>query len=333
MYRSRRQFLPVLAVWLGCCLLPAGSWSQQSFPQSSLQTQTVKLGMIVTDDTNHSIDDVKQEDIEVVEQGAPQKISLFARDDRPVQYVVAVDNSGSFRSLLKPTLAAVKLLIENNRPEDQTMLLRFISSDRIERAQDFTSDKSKLLDAFNLFRPEGGQTAVIDAVYIAAESVAGYRLNDPSVRRALVLFSDGEERNSYYREEALFKLLREQDVQVFIVGIVGQLDEGAGLIGLSPRQKAQKLLKRLAEETGGRVFSPNKGGDLQAAMSEIIHDLHSQYVVGFEKQAAASEKGFRELTVKRAPTSTRKKFKIITRSGYWLNTQNPLPQDPGKKSH
>lgn len=328
---SRGLFFTVLmALW--CCISMSSGLGQLEPPQSNSQNQLVKFGMIVTDKLNHSVDDVKQEDIQVVDDGVPQKLSLFARDERPIQYVIAIDISGSFRFLVEPSLRVVKWLIENNKPDDQTMLVRFVSSAKIETAQDFTADKSKLIDALKVFRPEGGQTAVVDAVYVSAKAVVGYRLNDLSVRRALVLISDGEDRSSYYSTEQLFKLLREQDVQVFIIGIVTQLDNEAGLTRPSARGKAEKFLNHLAEETGGRVLFPNNVKDLQEAASEINHDLHSQYTVGFERQTAASEKGFRKLKVKMAPTSARKGLKVITRPGYWVNVQHPLPKDNEKRS-
>lgn len=332
MRTSRHSSFLVLLASVWCCVSLTGGWGQQTTPQSNSLTQLVKFGMIVTDESNQSVDNIKQEDIQVVDEGVPQRISLFVRDERPTQYVVAVDTSGSFRFLLEPSLRAVKALIENNKPDDQTMLVRFVSSDKIEWVQDFTADKSKLLDALKFFRPEGGQTAVIDALYVSAKSVVSYRLNDPNVRRAVVLISDGEDRTSYYSAQKLFKLLREQDVQVFIIGIVVQLYKEEGFIRPSPRQKAEKFLNQLAEETGGRVFFPNDVRDLQKATAEINHDLHLQFIVGFERQTAASEKGFRKMKVKMAPTSARKKLKLITRPGYWVNVQHPLPKDPDKKS-
>jgi Ca-activated chloride channel family protein len=331
MHKSHHLLAKLLVVGFWWSLFSSGGPEHQT-PANALQTQTVKLGMIVIDDSKHSVEDVKQEDIEIVEEGVPQKISLFARDERPIQYVIVVDNSGSFRSLLQSTLQAVVTLIENNRPDDQTMLVRFISCDRIETVEKFTNDKSKLLTGLKSFRPEGGQTAFIDALYLSTKAVVEYRLTDPSVRRVLVVVSDGEERSSFYSANALNNLMREQDVQVFIIGVVKQLSGEGGYIRPSPRVTAENLLKHLTEETGGRVFFPKTGKELEDAASEIAHDLHSQYLVGFERQTEPAEKGFRKLKVRLAPTSQRKELKFVTRPGYWLNVEHPLPVEPKKKS-
>jgi Ca-activated chloride channel family protein len=87
-----------------------------------------------------------------------------------------------------------------------------------ETLQDFTADKSLLLDGVDNLYIEGGQTAVIDGVYLAAQDVAEYKKGDPNDRRrrALIVITDGEDRNSYFKEEQLFSQLREEDVQIFL---------------------------------------------------------------------------------------------------------------------
>jgi Ca-activated chloride channel homolog len=87
-----------------------------------------------------------------------------------------------------------------------------------ETLQDFTADKSLLLDGVDNLYIEGGQTAVIDGVYLAAQHVAEYKKGDPNDRRrrALIVITDGEDRNSYFKEEQLFPQLREEDVQIFL---------------------------------------------------------------------------------------------------------------------
>src|SRR5207244_4218535 len=123
------------------------------------------------------------------------------------------------------------------------------SSDKIHREQDFTPDKAVLLKSFDSVRAiaeiEDGQSAVIDAIYLAAEHTAEYRRTDQDHRRALVFISDGEDRRSYYKLDALVNLLRENDVQIFVIGIVKELSKEGGFIRSSPRENAEKLLTRL----------------------------------------------------------------------------------------
>src|SRR5205085_10428839 len=147
-------------------------------------------------------------------------------------YGLAIDTSGSLRSQLTQVLNAAKAIINSNKRGDETFLERFISSDKIETIQDFTASRDALLDGLDSMYVEGGQTAVIDGVYLAAEHVAEYKKggDDDKRRRALIVVTDGEDRNSYYPESQLFQTLREEDVQIFVIGFVNELDADKGLI-------------------------------------------------------------------------------------------------------
>src|SRR5207253_8172968 len=130
----------------------------------------------------------------------------------------------------------------------------------------------------------GGQSAVNDAVYLAVMHASERKLVAER-RHALVLITDGEDRQSYYSDNQLFELLQEKDVQVFIIGIVKQLDNTPRQIGLDPQTKATRLLKQIARVSGGRVFFPRNKDELNQAAEDIVHDLHFQYIVGYESQA------------------------------------------------
>ena len=118
--------------------------------------------------------------------------------------------------------------------------MRFISSDKIETEQDFTDKKELLIDALDNLYVEGGQTAVIDAVYLSAEHVAGYQKGDESDRRrrALIVITDGEDRNSFYKQEQLFARLREEDVQIFVIGFINELDKEARFYSQEPARQS-----------------------------------------------------------------------------------------------
>ncbi|HSP61502.1 MAG TPA: VWA domain-containing protein [Pyrinomonadaceae bacterium] len=292
----------------------------------------MKLSLIVTDRSNHSRDDVNKDEVQVFEDKVPQTVSIFAKDDRPVNCVIAIDRSGSFKDLLSPALDAIKLLINSNRELDQTMLIGFVDRDKIETFQNFTPDKSKLVESLRLLRIEGGQSAVIDAIYLAVQATAAYKAGDSAIRRAVVLISDGEDRASYYNTDALIKLLRAKDVQVFIVGIVSQLDNSSGFSRQSPREAAEKLLSRVALETGGRLFFPKNVSQLTQAMGEIIHDLHAQYIIGYEPKNSASNENFRKIEVKMIESPGRERLMAVTRSGYYINPPDLEGKEKKKKS-
>src|SRR5438552_17378489 len=196
-------------------------------------------------------------------------------------YGLAVDTSGSLRPAFEQVLNAAKAIINSNKRGDETFLERFISSDKIETVQDFTANRDALMDGLDNLNIEGGQTAVIDGVYLAAEHVAEYKKggDDDRRRRALIVVTDGEDRSSYYNELQLFQRLREEDVQIYVIGFVNELDAERGFIRKSPKDKAVNLINRLASETGGRAFFPQSISELPQIADEIVHDLRTQYVL------------------------------------------------------
>ena len=73
----------------------------------------------------------------------------FTREEVPISYGLAVDTSGSLRSQLQSVIDAGKTIINSNKPGDETFLVRFISSDKIETVQDFTANKELLMDGLD----------------------------------------------------------------------------------------------------------------------------------------------------------------------------------------
>lgn len=282
-----------------------------------INAELVQLHVRVIDRNNKPINNVTQNEFHVFEDGVPQSIETFTREEVPISYGLAVDTSGSLRSQLQSVIDAGKTIINSNKKGDETFLVRFISSDKIETVQDFTDNKEMLTDGLDSFYVEGGQTAIIDAVYLSAEHVSEYRKGDESDRRrrALIVITDGEDRNSFYKQEQLFARLREEDVQIFVIGFVNELDKEAGMIRKSPREKAVNLIKKLASETGGRAFFPDSVADLPQIANEIIRDLRTQYVISYNPTNKTQDGSYRAIKVTVDQPSDSDKRIALTRTG------------------
>ncbi len=283
-----------------------------------INADLVQLHVRVIDRNNRPINNVPQGEFHVFEDGQPQPIESFTREEVPISYGLAVDTSGSLRSQLPTVIEAGKSIINSNRPGDETFLVRFISSDKIETVQDFTANKELLNDGLDSFYVEGGQTAIIDAVYLSAEHVSEYRKGDDGDRRrrALIVITDGEDRNSFYKQEQLFARLREEDVQIFVIGFVNELDKEAGFIRKSPRERAVNLINKLAEETGGRAFFPDSVAELPQIANEIIRDLRTQYVIAYNPTNKTQDGSYRAIKVTvDQPSSSAEKRIALTRTG------------------
>lgn len=290
-----------------------------------IDTELVNLNVRVVDRFNRPIPNLKQGDFTVYEDGKVQPISFFSQSEVPTNYALVIDNSGSLRFQLEKVIEASKIIVETNRPDDETGVVRFVSSNKIEILQDFTTDKNELFDALDNMYIEGGQTAIIDAVYLAAEKVDEYERSqgpEDRKRRALILVSDGEDRASYYKEDQLFDLLREADVQIFTVGFVNELDKDGGFIRKSPQKRAKEFLSKLAEETGGKAYFPNDLSELNTIATDIASELRTQYSIGYLPDDTKPEGAYRNIKVVVKDGPDKQKRIAITRTGLIVPKKN-----------
>lgn len=300
-----------------------------------VDTELVTLNVRVIDRNNRPVDNVRENDFHIFEDGVEQPIEFFTREEVPIGYGLAVDTSGSLRSQLQSVIDAGKSIINSNKPGDETFVIRFIDSDKIELRQDFTANQDLLIDALDEFYIEGGQTAVIDAVYLAAEHAAQYKKGDDNDRRrrALIVITDGEDRGSRYTQTQLFSRLREVDVQIYVIGFVNELDREGNLIRKSSRDKAINLINKLATETAGRAFFPQSLSEIPQIANEIVRDMRTQYVVAYNPTNKARDGSYRAIRVTVSDAPTRDKRIALTRSGRVAPKGGPavIPKAPTPK--
>lgn len=283
-----------------------------------IDTELVNLNVRVIDRNNRSINTLRKDEFKVFENNILQTIDGFDKAEVPTNYALVIDNSGSLRHQLEKVIEASKILVGTNRPTDETSVIRFVSSDKIEVVQSFTNKKSDVNEALDNLYVEGGQTAIIDAVYLAAEQVDQHeKTRDPNdkKRRALILVSDGEDRDSYYKEQQLFELLRESDVQIYAIGFVNELTKEGGFISKSPQEKAKNFLTRLATETGGKVYFPNSVSELNTIAADISNELRTQYVISYYPTDDAKDGSFKNIKVQVADGPNKEKRIAVTRTG------------------
>jgi Ca-activated chloride channel homolog len=314
---SRRHF-SVLLIALGLCLLSDTAAQAQEEgaaavkkAETSQQPSIVLLNVRVTDEAGHAVSDVRQEDIRVVEDGVPQTISFFSKEEVPLSYGLLIDNSGSMRSQLTQVIDAGRLVVNGNKPGDETFLIRFVTSDNIQMVQGFTSSKAALFGSLDSMFVEGGQTAFIDAVMLSLEYAAKNRHGmDGNRRLALVIVTDGEDRGSRFKRAELTERLHKEDIQIFAIGLVKQIEDKRS------REKATDLLKFLAQETGGRAFFPNSTSELRGIAEEITRDLRTQYLVGYIPAKSSASDTFHKVQVTVAESQGKGKRVAVTRVGY-----------------
>lgn len=283
-----------------------------------IETELVNLNVRVIDRNNRPINNIKESEFKIYEDGALQQIEFFSKSEVPTNYALVIDNSGSLRPQLEKVIEAGKIIIGTNKPADETLIVRFVSSQKVEVLQDFTANRADLNDALDNMFIEGGQTAIIDAVYLAAKRVDEHESRKGAgdrTRRALILVSDGEDRDSYYKEPQLFEMLREADVQIYSIGFVGELSKDGGFIGKSPQGKARAFMQRLADETGGKAYFPDSPGELSSIASDIASEMRTQYSIGYVPSNDKADGTFRNIKVVVDDGPNKQKRIAVTRSG------------------
>lgn len=295
----------------------------------TVDTELVNINVRVVDRNNRPINSIPQSDFKVLEDGAPQQIEFFSKSEVPTNYSLVIDNSGSIAPQFEKVIEAGKILIAANRPADETSIIRFVSSDKIEILYDFTTDKNELNDALdNGIYKEGGQTAIIDALYLAVERLgeqAAKGVINDRTRKAIILVTDGEDRNSYYNEKQLFELLGETDVQIYIIGFVRDLETQGGFISKSPQSKAKAFLERIANTSGGKVYYPT-GSDLVGIAKEISSELRMQYSIGYIPSNEKKDGTFRNIKVTVNDGPNKQKRIAITRAGRTADKDGEAPK-------
>ncbi|MEP7213977.1 MAG: VWA domain-containing protein [Acidobacteriota bacterium] len=284
----------------------------------TVDTELVNINVRVVDRNSRPISNLTKADFRILEDNAPQQIEFFSKSEVPTNYSLVIDNSGSLRQQIDKVIEASKILVANNRAADETSVIRFVSSEKIEIIQDFTANKTDLNDALDNLFIEGGQTAIIDAVYLAATRVGEYEKDTDKVdrkRRALILVSDGEDVNSYYSQQQLFEMLKETDVQIYVVGFIDDLPKENSFIKKSSQAKAKAFLEKLASSTGGRAYFPKAVTELNGIAKDIADELRVQYSIGYIPSNDAADGTFRNIKVSVADGPNAQKRIAITKSG------------------
>jgi Ca-activated chloride channel family protein len=291
-------------------------------PEASfkIDTDLVLLDVTVTDPTNQPVFDLKKEDFSVYEDKVKQEIADVLREEVPVSFGLVVDTSGSMRGRLQQVSDAALLLVKTMREKDEAFVASFKAEP--ELVQDFTSDRRDLEDALNELYSSGG-TSLLDAI-IATADYAQQKAKQR--RKALIVITDGLEKNSSVKEKEVLDALKEDEAQIYLVGFIDDDDNEKGLFGKSPAKKARELLTRLATDSGGRAFFPKEVSEMPAIAEQIAKDLRTQYVVYYYPSNSNKDGTFRSVKVVVEPKGNRK-LSVRSRQGYYA--RDPKAQQPG----
>jgi Ca-activated chloride channel homolog len=284
----------------------------------SVDVDLVMMYASVFDKDGHFVGGLKKDNFKLYEDGIEQKIDRFSQEDVPISMGILLDLSGSMRSKIDQVNKAALAFIRASNPKDQVFLIGF--NDEVELLQDFTGDIDEVTDALDNTVVMGG-TALYDAIYLGIQKSH----NGTRAKKAIVVITDGEDRDSYYKLEELLAKVQELDVQVFSVGFLNDIpDKGLfGRFSKSMPERAHDALTRIGEETGGKAFFPDKLTDIHTIVSEIAAELRNQYSIGYFSSNVAHDGSFRRVKIELAGVHAANSH-LRTRRGYFAPTMEVI---------
>jgi Ca-activated chloride channel family protein len=252
----------------------------------------VSMYASVFDKSGHFVAGLKKDNFKLFEDGVQQTLTSFSQEDVPISMGILLDLSGSMKPKFEQVNKAALAFIRASNPNDQVFLIGF--NDEVELLQDYTSDIDEISDALENTVATGG-TALYDAIYLGTQKAhTGSR-----PKKAIVVITDGEDRDSYYKLDELLAKVQESDVQIFSVGFLDEVpDKGFfGRWSKSAPEKARDALLKISEETGGKAFFPGKLTDIHRIITEIASDLRSQYSLAYFSSNSVRDGSFRRVKI------------------------------------
>lgn len=269
----------------------------------------VNVVFTVTDKHGHFVRDLKKGDFAVVDDNRPaaEIRSFHSENDLPLQVGLLVDASNSVRDRFKfEQEAAIEFLNQTVRPKyDQAFVVGFDVTPDV--TQDFTDNTEALSRGVRDLRPGGG-TAMYDALYFACRDKLMKHIQSGPVRRAIILLSDGDDNQSHVSREEAIEMAQRAEVIVYTIS--------TNISGT--RGRADKVLERIADATGGRSFFPFQLNDVANAFTEIQDELRSQYALSYKPADFRADGRFRTIEIL---AQNKKGLKVRSRHGYYAPAQ------------
>ncbi|HLJ44801.1 MAG TPA: VWA domain-containing protein [Bryobacteraceae bacterium] len=279
----------------------------------------VNVSFTVRDTRGALVSNLTADDFDVIEDGVPQKIAFFARSsDVPLTLGLLADVSGSQDPFVKKHEHDLKEFLKTVlTPRDRAFLLCF--GNHLRLASDLTGDPAEILDGLKEFDrhkrhfPEIGPddeerilgTAFYDAIYYSVREKLD---KTDSGRRALIIFSDGEDNSSaHHMMEALEAA---QTSNVLLYGV--RYTETKHGHWNARNKYGRRVMARLAQDSGAADFDAREG-NVRDYFKQIAEELRSSYELAYHSTNPTNDNVFRRIVVRpKVPD-----VKVRTKTGYY----------------
>jgi Ca-activated chloride channel family protein len=297
---SHAAAVPLLLLGIGA----AHAQLQEDAP-IRVNVRLVRILATVKDPSGALVGSLNKEDFQVRDNGVPQAISVFERQtDQPLSVAVLIDSSGSTAKDLRyetdSVTRFVRALLREGNPEDAVALYSF--NWEIVKQNGFTRNVAAIDHSLRALRGQAG-TALYDAILLASRDI-----EDRQGRKILVVVTDGGDTVSHTDFNRATEAAQLADAVIYPILVVPITNDAGRNIG------GENALTTFALRTGGRVFSPTLGVEMDNAFDQILRDLRTQYLLGFyPHDVPPTSDRFHTLQVNaRGP-----ELRVLARSGYY----------------
>lgn len=265
-----------------------------------VDTNLVTIPSTVMDREGRYVTNLEKKDFRIFEDGVPQEISFFEPVDKPFTALLLVDNSGSMRNYVTDLARAANAFVGQLRPDDQLAVATFSDRGRIQ----FLLEATKIRDLHKriIFTARMGDdfTTTFNAVQLGMK----YMKSLPG-RRAIILFSDGEQYGKRVSAKSNFRDAEEQEALIYTIRFGAFPTHQPGYLPYVSKKNDDRLIERvnsymegLALKTGGRSYQVENVSSLEETFREVAKDLSRQYNLGYYPKESLQPGQLRTIRVK-----------------------------------
>jgi Ca-activated chloride channel homolog len=294
--------LVLAVVCLAAPLIASSQLPQDEAPLFKSESDLVVLHVNVFDGRSDAVPNLPQTAFQVTEDNGPQTITFFNNEDVPVAVGLVIDNSGSMLTRRSMVLAGTRAFAESSHPEDQVFTIVFNEHVRhgLPELVPFTTNAAQVRAGLTRFSP-GGKTALHDAVIAGLEHLE----EATNQKRVLVVLSDGDDNASQHSDDTMLERAARSDALIYAISTADLVTNVGN----------RRLMKKLAEVSGGVAYFPESEQEVVAAFKEIAENIRRGYSIGYVPTNTTHDGRFRRVKVSvRAPGFG--KLRVSARDGY-----------------
>ena len=316
-----RYLLPAALGMIACYQT---AWSQDSAP-IRVDVRLVRILATVKDQTGAPVGSLEKTSFAVRDNGALQQIAVFEREtEQPLSIAILIDTSGSTAKDLKYETESVtrfvRAVMRSGNPLDMVALYSF--NWEVVKQTGFTRDATTVDHQLRQLHGEAG-TSLYDAILLASRDI-----EERQGRKVLVIVTDGGDTTSRTSFQRAAEAAQLADTVIYPVLVTPVTNEAGRNIG------GENALTTLGQRTGGRVFEPTLGAEMDSAFDGILRDLRTQYLLAFyPRNVPLTTDRFHTLTVTVSGVAPDQGWKVAARSGYYGEAQPATASSGGQAAN